>query len=160
MDQLKIFGTKPREVSKKRKERPIELTVDENGFLKQIQYGEESDEEDGFGSKVIYSAKGKKLDPFSYIKSLTPSNFSSKKVMADEENAQKQIVKSQSTNASSSSTATPSSTFNYYLSGIYSYSVGPLVNMFYTTPEKKESTPSYLDHSSLEILIKDDRCKY
>ena len=157
LDQLRMYGSKPRSVSKKRKERAIELKVDENGFLKEIQYGEDSEDETESDGRLIYSARGKKLDPFSYIKSLTPSNFTSKKSIAEVEAQQQSQTSSQAiiptTNNASNAT---SSSFNYYLSGLYSYSVGPLVNMF-TTTEKKDSTPNYMDHSSLEVLIKDDR---
>ena len=157
LDQLQIHEKKQIEIGR-RKERPVELRIDENGFLAAIEYGEVSDEEEP-SSTVIYSAKGKKIDPFSYIKSLTPSAFKRHLSTASEPS---------SSNAPPSCTNTGSNSFNYYLSGLYSYSVGPLVGLVYrpssgkdetTKSQKNVSSMISLDHTSLEVLIKGHHCK-
>ncbi|KAG2393654.1 hypothetical protein C9374_007185 [Naegleria lovaniensis] len=171
LDQLKIHEKKSHEISTKRKERPVEIKLDENGFLQAIEYGDVEDEEE---QRVIYNAKGKKIDPFAYIKSLTPSSFSFSANSSGRSSSK--MENSSSHNSSTDNSVTHSNSdkhksytsgFNYYLgaslSGLYSYSVGPVVGLFYgsssntsSTTEKKKNI-SALDHSSLEILIKSDK---
>lgn len=171
LDQLKIHERKSHEISTKRKERPVEIKLDENGFLKAIEYGDVEDEEEE--QRVIYNAKGKKIDPFAYIKSLTPSSFSfsaNSSSISRQKNSVISLPNSSANQANSSKNKSYISGFNYYLgaslSGLYSYSVGPVVGLFYgssntntSSAQEKKKNITALDHSSLEILIKSDKCK-
>ncbi|KAL9649062.1 hypothetical protein ABK040_008439 [Willaertia magna] len=104
LDQSQIHKLKSSQVMnyRKKKERPIELKLDENGFLSTIQY--------------------RKLDPFQYFQSLSPSSFLNLK-----------------SNVDNNSSNNKQSTTGYVLSGLYYYSIGSLVNLFTSTSKGEDN---------------------